>query len=129
MVADDPTKDNESNALQSIEGAGIEPRSRASRMRRISMSSSTRSRYLVVFFTFSQGRTTCRWSVNPFRKYVSRIVPQYGELRSSHAGRTGGDLNSGVYPCCRRLPIRHVCQKEFQRGLFFHLAHSSPNPP
>jgi hypothetical protein len=47
-----------SNARQSVEGAGTESRSRASRMRGISTSSSTRLRYVVGFFSFRRNETT-----------------------------------------------------------------------
>jgi len=55
-------------------------------MRGISMSSSTRSRYVVVFFTFRQSRTTCWRSVNRFREY--RVENRATARRASTIARS-----------------------------------------
>lgn len=48
-----------SDALQSVEGEGIESMSRVSRIGGIFMNSSTRLWYVLVFSTFRQSKTTC----------------------------------------------------------------------
>lgn len=104
------------NVLQNVESAGIESRPRAPRMRGISISSSTRSRYVVAFFTFGRSRTTCCRSVNRFREYGVENRLQHGETAPSYVRRTGRVAISGGYPSSLALLARCVSRQGFQQG-------------
>ena len=102
---------NRSNALQRVEGAGTESRSRGSRMRGISTSSSTRSRYVIVFSTSRRPRTTCCRSVKPLRPAVLGL-PAGGPQPSG----TGCSRGTGTSSAPRQIRRSRVHRRLWRSG-------------
>ena len=101
-----------SNALRSVEGVGTESRSRALRVRDISVISSTKPRYVVVFFCSRQSKTTCCRRVYRFFENVGgyRAASRLKTSTACSTNRSGSDFGRSSY---RSIIIDQTC---YSRG-------------
>ena len=112
-----------SNAVQSVEGAGTESISTASRTRGISMRWSTRSRYVVAFFSSRQNKTT-RWqSVNRFRE--ERVENRATARRASPIARSMNRRSRDFGRASILLLLTSLVSRGFNRTIRLYFARLS----